>query len=713
MKRPNIKVDADTIKQFFINHVEKMVFAGMGIVCLLFLWMGFSIESFTDGTPKSMVSKTEKAEEYIHSNSSWQKIERYRQIKLDSAEVVDNTEPAFTAEDFIGQTLQGSPLKHMAPRLYPEFFPPTDFQVNLASGSVLMRDGVLGSKLAPKINRFPAAGWVMPTEYTSRQWTHRARGEKDSDFLFFNIVVGTAIIPHAEQRAAYEQTFSGARNYDQNRDQPFYSFIEIQRSEDRVNWEPVSAAIHNRMPSRLGNPCKEFVDPQFLVDNVSLPVPPVLGYDYREFSERNGVSFIDPFGSIKKKIEGLLKKAREQQDKFAGSGDELFSEDLDNANQQNEKKQVAQRKDTSPIKLVRFFDLHPLDSQLGKTFYYRIRLWYVDPNDPDAVRKMKVNTGVTREGGDDRSQGGGGRGGGARGGDKKGGGGGRGGGGRGGGGRGGDKKGDSGRGGGDSKKVAMRPLKLTDLDSEVRDLVRKGYLSEIPADFPKMDNDPREISYAYFDALKPGEWVECPQPVVIPQKIASRFTPGSMAPARQTRIGNTYVPVDENSMELLVETFHRELGVFVPNISKKARIGDYLFFEKTAFAMNPRNGNVREVFQRDPKFPRRELKIEFDADSIVLDLLGGENLSLRSGSGERFAMPGEVLVMDQDGNFTLKNDMDSLLEFQMKRAIVEKPAAKDDDEEDEPEQRGGRGGEGGGRGGGKKGGKGGGGRGGR
>ena len=703
MKRPKIKLDSDSIKQFLINHVEKLVLGVMALACVFFLLKGFNVPANKGTSPKSISESVKKADSYIAAGDSWSKIAPHRSVDLQTTDGLLGVHTQLVSANYLAPPLHSVPVKHMSPRLYPEFFPPKGLKIELVEGNVLINSAQpLRNDVKPGIGRFPKAAWSLPDAIDHRVWSHRTKfAASETEFLYFNVVVGTAVIPHAEQRAAYEGTFSGARNYDKNRDHPFYAFVEVQRSEDQENWAPVSARVHHVIPKAVGDPCPEVISNEYLAQNISLPVPPLLDYDFRKFS-RSEVKMIDPFQAVIDKLKKEIKEAAEKRDGFVGSSQELLTSNAPAAAIEEAKK-PAQIKDNAPTKLVRFFDLFPADSDNGKTFFYRLRLWYLDPNDPDAMSKLVAfrdsigsgNVGTAARGG-----GGGGRDGG---GGKKGKGGGR----DGGGGRGGGRDG----GKGDAKKskgmgtASMRPLTFEDLAAAVRNEVRNGNKSQRPTDIvanstASGDAGDGTESASFFESLKPGQWIKCQESVMIPQRISSRVTPGSISSPTAISFGEVTIPKGEKTVQLVVETFMKDLGVFVPNLVKKAKVGDYLFFKKTAFALNPLDRSIRVIFKRNPKRASKRDPLEFDSETLLIDLIGGERSTL-SGGSDRFNLPGEVLIMSADGEFVLKNDMDSLIAFQRKSIIAEKPESKRGDSSTEERSGGGKGGKGGGRDGGK------------
>jgi hypothetical protein len=94
MKKPNLSSEA--IKEFFLYHVEKLVFA-LGVILLgLFFWMGYQTKTFDKTDPKGLVAKTRSARQQMVRGDAWETIAPLRDgddevmTRIASAKAIDS-----------------------------------------------------------------------------------------------------------------------------------------------------------------------------------------------------------------------------------------------------------------------------------------------------------------------------------------------------------------------------------------------------------------------------------------------------------------------------------------------------------------------------------------------------------------------------------------------------------------------------------------------
>ena len=75
----------------------------------------------------------------------------------------------------------------------------------------------------------------------------------------------------------------------------------------------------------------------------------------------------------------------------------------------------------------------------------------------------------------------------------------------------------------------------------------------------------------------------------------------------------------------------------------------------------------------------KEVTIDFQSNILVLDIYGGAKLNSRMGL---FA-PGEVLVLDAQGNMSVHNELDDATEFESSMPKADPPPKKAKDLEDD------------------------------
>ncbi len=98
------------------------------------------------------------------------------------------------------------------------------------------------------------------------------------------------------------------------------------------------------------------------------------------------------------------------------------------------------------------------------------------------------------------------------------------------------------------------------------------------------------------------------------------------------------------------------------------------------------NAAARSVKVKSPlKAEAEEMTLDFQSNIVVLDIYGGRTLGRRR--LEPILSPGEILVMDADGNLTVRNDLDDEPQYESTMVRDEPPpkaGLKDDAARREP-----------------------------
>lgn len=124
-KKKKVSLDQDSIKQFFIQHGEKI---GLGVAILLvgfFFWLGSGVNALeSDIDPKQLADAAKKKKADIN-NASWDEYVDYRTVN----ENPDTTDRRLT-DEFVAGKFGEAPLPRKEPRLDPELRAPQDMQVS-------------------------------------------------------------------------------------------------------------------------------------------------------------------------------------------------------------------------------------------------------------------------------------------------------------------------------------------------------------------------------------------------------------------------------------------------------------------------------------------------------------------------------------------------------------------------------------------------------
>jgi uncharacterized membrane protein YgcG len=703
MKTKKISFSKDGIKDFFFRHVEKIFFGLACLLILLFFWIGFRTPAFEETSPKELLAKSENADRFINDESHWNQLQEYRSA---DTEVVQRIKQAksIDPDTYAFRHIFGTAVYTLEPRRDPALVPPREFEVQHIRAQVAqVVENTGNSSLAVGgVSSLPDSEVLtFPPDQRMESFTYRTDQLPNNIKLrTVDAVVGMALIDHAQQLKNYRENFEFQRGYDPLRDVPEYAFIEVQRKTDDGEWEPVTKHVYEVTPKYLASPAKELGDEDYILPTLALPIPPFLGMDYRQFSLLDKIPTRDVFsedarGGSRSGGEGRSggnrgsgnrgRDPRGGGNQLGGNppggnqnppggddddlpwGDDPGSDDegepgTDDADEDGEEEVV-------PLRLVRFYDLERKEP--GKKYYYRLRVWVKDPNNPEAV-----NADIAAELDDENKKGGQlGLGGGMGGGSQA------------------DSGGSSGggrEGGGKGREMARKkkPLMETDLSREVRQRL-KGDELQVPDD---LDDARKEL----YRLAKPTEWVEATQPITIRSGFET-FVAGPVDAPPTMQFGGGSYAASEPSINIVANSFQEDLGVFVP-AETEAMVASVLNFEAVTHVLDPLSWAIKEVFESVDSRGQKEGR-EFETDAIILDIMGGQRQPFSRGRDVYYA-PGECLIMDRNGRIHVRSDIEDETAYRHatfasdanKLALEEASGRKRDDDDDEDEDsRGGRG----------------------
>jgi len=679
MKKKKLNLSKDGIKNFFFRHVEKLFF---GLACgliLLFVWLGFKSPAFKATTPKEMLSKTQQAETFINDDSHWNKIQDYRVADTEAAKRISEAK-AVDPTTYPYRQISGTAVFTLEPRRDPALDPVKEFQVQHIRGQVAQAilDPNEKEKLEESgLNALPDSGLQFPPNQKIESFMMRP-GQFGNNVKLetFDAVVGMALIDHKKQMQNFKENFQYQRGYDPVRDIPEYSAIEVQRKTDDSEWEPITEHVYV-VSNYLGNPAKELADEKYISPSITLPIPPLVGQDYRKFALLDEIPTVDVFADDKEEKDKKLgndESSSSERDIFgsrkqSGTKDEEDQSEDDKSEDEKPDAKASDSEDAeieAPIRLVRFYDLQT--KAPGKTYSYRVRVWIKDPNNPDAVNADIASSVKDSSGRGNVGLGGGGN------------------------------QADSGPGGGgggsSAKAKPKTPLKETDLAGDVRQRIKQP--KELPAGFENPWSDPLEAMETALkeqqEALKkayqfslPTEWVECAQPIKISGGFET-FVAGPVNVPPVVRVRGGEFSFSEPSFRIVANSFQEKLQAFVPAQTETLR-GSLLNFNDVAFVLDPLTWAIKEVFDGEDSRGVKQGQ-RFETNAVVLDIMGGQKI----GRGDdEFETPGECLIMDRNFRILLHNEVQDTTAWrhanffspENQQFLDEANKKKDDEDEDD------------------------------
>ena len=703
MKKPKIDLSKEGMQKFFLHHIEKVILAFALVGFAVFLWLGVSADKFSDFDPQQLSQKADSADRYVNDSEAWNKVVDKR-IGWDNAHVIIKNTKDLSLDglkyDKISTLLKSRGLRKDVDLNLAK---PQFVETNIVRAPIFITNNGRSVKLDDldsanvrnsddngkkrKGDEEPKYGDkvsdLQTIEVNGLQPQNTNINEANHRSVVTNIVSVRGLIEFEKLWKNYDEQLEGTIGYYPPRDRPTFQLVQVQRKIGDKDWRDITVSMQE-IPFATRSP--EVVAPENYDPALSGVIPPITMLDYRKFSLHSKLDSRSFKKNPKPNVDKLDDEDGQQgsddrnsdskdiDDPFSFGDEESEDEQSNSDNEEDDAddeggpaKAGSDRRvydieldidgPAAEYKVVRFYDVTaPNNSDIK----YRFRLWLDDPNHQSSDEKSTGGGGATGGGssGDDsglgNASGGGGFGGGRSGGRS-------GGSGVGGGVGGGDgDRGNAGgqggnRGGGDSDgKQSFKKIPLTDgmkdivvrnridreLDQYNSDPARKKFIDEI------LDLTNVDLRYS-----RATEWTEIDVKVpdlessfVVPGKIVSRNIKGAD--------GQTVLSGDAQA-EVVLADWSKRFGTLV-SMHRTVMRGDML----SDSLMEPTH--ILHLAQ----FTIKKLEeYSFNSRQLVLDVMGGEFVPLPKVTREFkfdtpikiYSVPGEILVMDLDGNFTVQN----------------------------------------------------------
>ena len=514
--------------------------------------------------------------------------------------------------------------------------------------------------------------------------------------LGMNIICVKAPVPFKEQLEKYRDTFVNSIGYNKQRDIPVYTHFEVQCKEDDGEWKDVTDIVQYKIYDvLLDKTAPETVEKEYLDPALTKPIPAILGQDYRGFVKHKSIKnhvWYEPRDRVSTETKDEDVDARNL---FTGSG---------GTEKTTETKK--EEKEEADYHLLRFF--YPAAKE-GSTYQFRVRLWVADPNNPTLG---SVDISALTSGGRGR----GGLGGGAAGANGPGqnmsa------------GAQGIEGEGDGSVAGGQGSASAT--LSQNMLDPKVRNRLsteseewkkkmtdlKKGKSGDSASSSRPGDASDRGPGADGRDSANAGkkiddeelmkilmvsrhtEWSE-PTPAYTVKTSTSNYYAGKVE-AEIDRIGDLEYTDGETTGSLVVKS--RISGIDVDGAAERKTVypGDGLNWKSIWTIIHPIDLSIRHYYEQAgdaaDKDEEKEGKV-VRTDAVLIDIMGGEEVRNLKTRDKQYNIPGQFLIMDDNGNFRVADEVSDQGRYRLALAKVnleeEAKARKSDDDDEDEDDRG-------------------------
>ncbi len=358
--KASIRLDKSSVRQFFLRHVEKLLFAGVLVVSAWIVWQAFGVEGFGK-TPEDLLATIERTESHL------------KRTPAEATRLVPP--PDYVALASRSRTLIGGDCYVHRVKWKRDLFPPLRLRPKPPIFLVAALRGEAGrGQFDIRDDAQPVQPGRHPVSGSIPAALHPNLGKRWA--------VITGLVPLKKQKQAYEEAFEYTLGRDPARDVVHYLGFFIQRAEvsrnpqspDGLVWEdlPRSTLLIPSACDAWNNTAPEVVTPTFVHQRLTFPLGPLQGECWGE--EVAHAPEIPLFVENESKSE---RDAERTGDRVVE--DPFFQFDLSVRNKPA-RPEMAKRPylEREPeYLLLRCFDFHV---EPGKRYRYRVRLVLKNPN---------------------------------------------------------------------------------------------------------------------------------------------------------------------------------------------------------------------------------------------------------------------------------------------------------------------------------------------
>lgn len=318
-----MKLNGATVKGFFLNHGEKLVFAAVATVLVGGAYSLVAHETYQK-EPDSLVKNSDAAIKYVHS-STWDPV-REQVVVVDPNKLVDTGNVKLPPDDWrmrnpwyrIGGGIgRARPAPQVLAALElevdagfgPIAFSPEDKKGRRNEGQQAgagrgdMPAGAAAPAAPPggkqkkdppkkpvankKADPKPAPVKVAAQGHNLTKKFPGVQVSAETKIQGKHWVSLRAVVPGKSQAAEYASAFQGARWTDDKEDQVRYTGFKVQRatiSADDPNapakWEDLDMKACDKFEQQFPQFAQEVVAPAFLDENLTKPLPPLLAREW-------------------------------------------------------------------------------------------------------------------------------------------------------------------------------------------------------------------------------------------------------------------------------------------------------------------------------------------------------------------------------------------------------------------------------------------------
>jgi hypothetical protein len=376
------KLDLQAIKNLALEHGEKVAFAVVGLVFLLFVYSALKRESLSaDKQPEQLQAKAGQVQSHV-SQSTFD-------AKTANIAVVDYVDRAKREQINLGpykppKALNEPIFDQKAKRDNPTIYPLEELRADAGFGMFAITGAAADAGKAQGGAQAVGAGFAPGA---------------DATIVGRGYTVVTGLVPYKKQWQNYSQLFDAAQAADPSRDRPQFVRLMVERAEidpaqpDKLDWKPVPDA--KDFADRFAGIMGDVVPPKYRQDEIVAALGPLVRRPWGEAVNHPRIA-----AAIAQAGDAVDAGNQPQQARAPG-GNAALEQMMNNAAKRGggaaKTPVVTQPESDVEYRLCRFFDYAVAPK---KQYRYRAKAVLHNPNfgvPPQFLAKPETNTAETLE----------------------------------------------------------------------------------------------------------------------------------------------------------------------------------------------------------------------------------------------------------------------------------------------------------------------------
>ena len=382
-----------SMKSFFADHGEKLVFGIIVAVSAYIIYSGFSQDGLKSEPDDVRAAVTRAAS--VMDADTWAQVKAARHPEPDTFKQQATEDTIDISSDDFAMEMPWHPVlqAQRQRRQDPDLIAPLELEVRPGYGPLSVVERAGGSDLSNLINRGTSVNTrPLPDKY--REKSSSSIGGQNIESRFFVSVTG--LVPVRQQQEMFKNALANAIEYEPERDTPKYLAIDVQRRETRANkqgdWVNLNSIRVMRLePKKWDGRADERADSGHVISTLVMPLPPLTFRDISKWALHSKIpeavedDFTGRDGAADTPDEpeevGLWDTDGAVDDRPEdGVDDRVVDDSRDSALPDNQL--------TVEYGLLRYFDFQV---QSGRTYEYRVRFFLEDPNNPRNYQRPSDN----------------------------------------------------------------------------------------------------------------------------------------------------------------------------------------------------------------------------------------------------------------------------------------------------------------------------------